>query len=31
MRNQKYVRIVVWVVVIGMVLSLAVAAISLFA
>jgi hypothetical protein len=30
MRNQKYVQIVVWVVVIGMVLSLAVAAISLF-
>lgn len=31
MRNQKYVKIVIWVVVIGMVLSLAVAAISLFA
>ena len=30
MRNKKAVQIVVWVVVIGMVLSLAVAAISLF-
>lgn len=30
MRNQRYVRIVVWVIVIAMVLSVAVAAISLF-
>lgn len=30
MRNNKFVKITVWVVVIAMVLSLAVAAISLF-
>lgn len=30
MRNKKAVQLIVWVVVIGMVLSLAVAAISLF-
>lgn len=30
MRNKKAVQVIVWVVVIGMVLSLAVAAISLF-
>jgi hypothetical protein len=30
MQNKKFTQIVVWVVVIGMVLSLAVAAISLF-
>lgn len=30
MRNKKAVQIIVWVVVIGMVMSLAVAAISLF-
>jgi archaellin len=30
MRNKKFVQITVWVVVIAMVLSLAVAAISLF-
>jgi hypothetical protein len=30
MRNKKYVRIVIWVVVIGMVLGMVVTAISLF-
>ncbi len=30
MRNERYVRLVIWVIVIGMVLSLAVAAISFF-
>ena len=30
MRNQRYVQIIIWVVVIGMVLSLAIATISLF-
>lgn len=30
MRNQRYVQIVVWVIVVGMVLGLAFAAISLF-
>lgn len=30
MKNNKFVQVVVWVVVIGMILSLAVAAISLF-
>jgi hypothetical protein len=30
MQNKKFVKVVIWVVVIGMVLSLALAAISLF-
>ncbi|MGD2044543.1 MAG: stressosome-associated protein Prli42 [Acidimicrobiia bacterium] len=30
MQNKKFVKVVIWVVVVGMVLSLAVAAISLF-
>ena len=30
MQNKRFVKIVIWVVVIGMVLSLALAAISLF-
>ena len=30
MRNERYVRLVIWVIVIGMVLSLAVEAISFF-
>jgi hypothetical protein len=30
MQNKKLVRVVIWVVVIGMIMSLAVAAISLF-
>lgn len=30
MRNKKAVQVIVWIVVIGMILSLAVAAISLF-
>lgn len=30
MRNKKAVQVIIWIVVIGMVLSLAVAAISLF-
>jgi hypothetical protein len=29
MRNQRYVQILIWVIVIGMVLSMAIAAISL--
>lgn len=30
MQNKQFVRVVIWVVVIGMILSLALAAISLF-
>lgn len=30
MQNKKFVKVIIWVVVVGMVLSLAVAAISLF-
>jgi hypothetical protein len=30
MRNKKAVRVIIWIVVIGMVLSLAITAISLF-
>lgn len=30
MQNNKFVRVVIWVVVIGMILSLAVAALSIF-
>lgn len=30
MQNNKFVKVVIWVVVVGMVLSLALAAISLF-
>lgn len=30
MQNKKFVRVVIWVVVIGMIASLAVAALSLF-
>lgn len=30
MQNKKFVKVIIWVVVVGMVLSLALAAISLF-